>query len=99
VPALLGELQRRHPDVEIQMWPSPGGSLDLLEELGRGAIDVAFVSVIDDPPGVEVAELGSEALYLVGACELMPTRRPTVKLPDLAQPPSSTSQPGGAYGP
>ena len=85
VPALLGELHRRHPDVEIQMRPSPGGSLDLLEELGRGAIDVAFVSVIDDPPGVEITELGTEALYLVGARELMPARRRTVELPDLAE--------------
>ena len=85
VPALLGELHRRHPDVEIQMRPSPGGSLDLLEELGRGAIDVAFVSVIDDPPGVEIVELGTEALYLVGARELMPARRRTVSLTDLAE--------------
>jgi DNA-binding transcriptional LysR family regulator len=83
VPALLGELHRRHPDVEIQMRPSPGGSVALLEELGRGGIDIAFASVIDDPAGVDIAELGTEELYLVGARELMPARRTTVNLTDL----------------
>jgi len=85
VPALLGELHRRHPDVEIQMRRSTGGSVALLEELHRGGIDIAFASVIDDPADLDIAELGTEELYLVGARQLMPARRKTVNLTDLGE--------------
>src|SRR5947209_10118483 len=85
VPALLGELHRRHPDVEIQMRRPPGGSVALLEELHRGGIDIAFASVIDDPAGLDIAELATEELYFVGARQLMPARRKTVNLTDLGE--------------
>jgi DNA-binding transcriptional LysR family regulator len=84
IPALLGEFHRRHPDVEIQMRPAPGGSAALLEELRHGTIDIAFASAPDLPAGVETTELGSERLYLVGAKELMPGRRRTVELDTLS---------------
>jgi DNA-binding transcriptional LysR family regulator len=84
VPAVLGEFHRRHPHVEIEMRPSPGGSLALVDELKRGGIDIAFASVMDDPVGVTTTELGVEELYLVGVKELLPPARARMDLSDLA---------------
>lgn len=84
LPALLGELHRRHPGVEIQMRPSPGGSVRLLEELKRGDLDIAFVAMTDDPAGLTITELGVEELHLVGNAELLPPRRARVELSGLS---------------
>jgi DNA-binding transcriptional LysR family regulator len=81
---LLGRFHRQHPDVEIQIRPSAGGSQALLEELKHGGIDIAFVSVIDDPVGVSTDELGVEDLHLFGTPELLPARRARVQLRTLA---------------
>jgi DNA-binding transcriptional LysR family regulator len=85
VPDLLGEFHRRHPAVEIQVRPSTGGSLALAAELQRGGIDIAFVSLTEDPPGVSTTELAVEDLHLVGAAELLPPRRARVELSDLSE--------------
>ena len=85
IPALLGEFHHRHPNVEIQMRPAPGGSAALLEEVRHGTIDIAFTAAPELPAGVETTELGTEELYLVGAKELMPARRRTVKLDTLSE--------------
>ena len=85
VPALLGRFHRRHPNVEIQIRPSPGGSHALLEELKHGGIDIAFVSVIEDPVGVTTTELGVEDLYLVGTKDLLPSGRASVELSELSE--------------
>ena len=81
--ALLGEFHRRHPDVEIQMRPSPGGSQAMLDELKRGEVDIVFASVMDEPPGVTTTELGVENLCVVGAKELLAPRRARVELSEL----------------
>ncbi len=82
---LLGRFHRQHPEVEIQVQPSAGGSQVLVEELRRGGIDIAFVSLMEDPVGVSTAELGVEDLHLVGMAELLPPRRARVELSSLAQ--------------
>jgi DNA-binding transcriptional LysR family regulator len=82
---LLGTFHRQHPDVEIQIRPSAGGSQALIEELKHGGIDIAFVSVMDDPVGVSMSELGVEELHLVGTAELLPPRRARVELSRLAE--------------
>jgi DNA-binding transcriptional LysR family regulator len=84
VPELLGEFHRQHPAVEIQVRPSAGGSLALAAELRSGTIDVAFVSLREDPPGVSSTELATEELHLVGAPELLPRGRARLELSDLA---------------
>jgi DNA-binding transcriptional LysR family regulator len=83
IAGLLGEFHRRHPAVELQVRPSAGGSLALAAELQHGGIDIAFVSLREDPPGVSSTELAVEELHLVGAAELLPPRRARVKLSDL----------------
>jgi DNA-binding transcriptional LysR family regulator len=84
---LLGRFHRLHPDVEIQLKPSAGGSLALLEDLKRGDVDLAFVSVTGDPSGVSTTELGVEDLHLVGAAPQLPSRRARVELSQLAEAP------------
>jgi DNA-binding transcriptional LysR family regulator len=81
---LLGRFHRQHPDVEIQIRPSAGGSQALVEELKHGGIDIAFVSVMEDPVGVSTDELGVEDLHLFGTPELLPARRARVQLRTLA---------------
>jgi DNA-binding transcriptional LysR family regulator len=81
---LLGRFHRQHPDVDIQVRPSAGGSVALVEELKRGSLDIAFVSLIDTPAGVTTTELGVEDLHLVGRPELLPARRARIELSDLA---------------
>ncbi len=81
---LLGEFHRLHPAVEIQVRPSTGGSLALATELQHGGIDIAFVSLREDPPGVSTTELAVEELHLVGAAALLPRQRARVELSDLS---------------
>ncbi len=81
---LLGSFHRQHPEVDIQVRPSAGGSTALVEELKRGSLDIAFVSLIDTPAGVTTTELGVEDLHLVGRPELLPARRARIELSDLA---------------
>jgi DNA-binding transcriptional LysR family regulator len=81
---LLGEFHRQHPAVEIQVRPSAGGSLALAAELQHGGIDIAFVSLREDPPGVSTTELAVEELHLVGAAEQLPRQRAPVELSDLS---------------
>jgi DNA-binding transcriptional LysR family regulator len=85
VPDLLGEFHRRHPAVEIQVQPSAGGSVALMAELKRGGIDIAFVSLQEDPPGVSTTELDIEDLHLVGTAELLPPGRARVELSELSE--------------
>jgi DNA-binding transcriptional LysR family regulator len=85
IPALLGDFHRRHPHVEIQVGPSAGGSVTLVEELKRGRTDIAFVSLIEDPVGVSTTELGVEDLYLVGSARLLPPSRAAIELSALSE--------------
>jgi DNA-binding transcriptional LysR family regulator len=82
---LLGRFHRQHPDVEIQVRPSAGGSQALVEDLRGGGIDIAFVSVMEDPIGVSTTELGVEDVHLVGTAELLPPERARVELSGLAE--------------
>jgi DNA-binding transcriptional LysR family regulator len=84
VPALLGRFHREHPQVEIEMRPSAGGSQALVQELRRGGIDIAFVSLVEDPPGVSATQLAVEDLLLVGTPELLPRRRGRIELSGLS---------------
>jgi DNA-binding transcriptional LysR family regulator len=85
IAGLLGEFHRRHPAVELQVRPSAGGSAALAAELQHGGLDIAFVSLHEDPSGVSCTELAVEELHLVGAPELLPGRRARLELSDLSE--------------
>jgi DNA-binding transcriptional LysR family regulator len=77
VPGLLGAFHRQHPEVEIQVRPSVGGSAALVEELRQGGIDIAFIALVDPPSGVTAIPMGSEDLVVVTTPEqALPGRRP-----------------------
>jgi DNA-binding transcriptional LysR family regulator len=82
---LLGTFHRQHPDVELQLRPSAGGSQALVEDLRRGSIDIAFVSAMENPVGVTTTELGVEDLHVVGVAELLPPQRAKVELSTLSE--------------
>jgi DNA-binding transcriptional LysR family regulator len=83
VPGLLGQFHRQHPGVEIQVRPAAGGAAALLEELRRGALDIAFIALFDAPAGVTAVPLGSEDLFLVAAPERSPSGRGPIPLEGL----------------
>ena len=84
VSGLLGRFHEEHPDVEIQIRPSVGGSAALVDELRHGGTDIAFVSLPDDPPSVVATPLGVEELLLVGRPDRLPSGRGSVKLDAIA---------------
>jgi DNA-binding transcriptional LysR family regulator len=84
VPGLLGRFHREHPQVEIEMRPSPGGSQALVQELKRGGTDIAFVALLEDPVGVSSTQLAVEELYVLGAPQLLPRRRGKIELAELS---------------
>jgi DNA-binding transcriptional LysR family regulator len=65
VPRLLGDFHREHPNVEIEIRPAIGGSAAMLEDLRSGALDIAFIAVVDLPRQVNVEPLAEEELVLV----------------------------------
>jgi DNA-binding transcriptional LysR family regulator len=85
IAGLLGEFHHQHPAVEIQVRPSTGGSLALAADLQHGGIDIAFVSLREDPPGVSTTELAVEELHLVGAPRQLPRQRARIELRDLSE--------------
>jgi DNA-binding transcriptional LysR family regulator len=84
VSELLGAFHRRHPEVEIQMRPSPGGSQAMLDELRHGGFDIVFAAVTDDPIGATTSDLGVEDFYVVGAKDLLPAGRARLGLGELS---------------
>jgi len=83
LPALLGRFHRQHPGVEIQVRPAAGGSAALLEELRQGTLDIAFIALPERPSGINLRQLGSEDLVLVGAPDQLPPGRRPVSLAAL----------------
>jgi DNA-binding transcriptional LysR family regulator len=66
LPLLLGQFHRQHPGVTLHLLAAPSGSAGLVEQLGEGRIDLAFVSMPGElPAGVRLRELTHEPLELV----------------------------------
>jgi DNA-binding transcriptional LysR family regulator len=65
VPAVLREFHRRHPKARISL--QVGASDELVERVGRGEIEVAFLGIpaTARPRGVNARELGRERLVAV----------------------------------
>ncbi|MGB7236688.1 MAG: LysR family transcriptional regulator [Rhodococcus sp. (in: high G+C Gram-positive bacteria)] len=66
LPAVLGEYHRRYPGVQLLASAAPSGTRGLLEAVGDGRLDLAFVSQPGvRPAGVEMRELARSVLDLV----------------------------------
>lgn len=85
VPGLLGRFHEDHPDVDIQIRPSVGGSAALVEDLRQGGADIAFVSLPGDLSGLAVTPLGEEELLLVGRRDRLPAGRGPIKLTAIGE--------------
>src|SRR6201987_3015264 len=74
VPPVLGAYRRQYPDVELALQPS--NSAHLLETLGSGEIDLAFVGSEAPPPGVSVlAEIPDELVLIASQAHPFAGRR------------------------
>src|SRR6201987_5910199 len=74
VPLVLGAYRRQYPDVELALQPS--NSAHLLETLGSGEIDLAFVGSEAPPPGVSVlAEIPDELVLIASQAHPFAGRR------------------------
>jgi DNA-binding transcriptional LysR family regulator len=63
---VLGRFHRSHPEVEIRLFATAGGSRALVEALTTGRLDLALVSLPDAaPPGVIAREVARSPLDLV----------------------------------
>lgn len=85
LPRLLGEYHRRHPQVEIRMVSSAGGSPGLAQSLRARRLDLAFLSV-DMPSvnGLRLLPVASTTLMLVVPTGHRLATRPSIRLGDVA---------------
>jgi DNA-binding transcriptional LysR family regulator len=80
VPPILGAYRRQYPNVELAL--QPGTSARVLESLGRGEIDLAFVGSESLPAGVSIlAEIPDEVVLIASRAHLFAGRR--IKREDL----------------
>lgn len=84
IASLLTSFHRLHPGVEIRPRPAIGGSSALVEEVRRGQLDMAFVSMPGEtPPGLSMTVLASEPFLLACAPDQLPGAPPVMALEDL----------------
>lgn len=60
---LLSDFRLAHPGVEVRLVQS--GSALLVEQVRAGALDVAFVAVVEPPDGIAFSALSSEPMLLL----------------------------------
>ena len=74
VPLVLGAYRRQYPNVGLSL--QPGNSARVLEALGCGEIDLAFVGDEALPPGVNIlAEIPDEVVLIASRAHLFAGRR------------------------
>lgn len=85
VASLLARFHGLHPGVEIRTRPAVGGSVALAEEVRRGHLDCAFVSLPSGvPAGLAIRPLASEPFLLLAAPDRLPADGRDLTLGDLA---------------
>jgi len=94
LPGIMGEFHRRHPDVDLRLGPSPGGSTGLVEEVRQGRLDVAFHGLPETVPDLLTRHLVDSPFRAV-----LPEGHPhagdrSVSLADLADEPWVDSRAG-----
>lgn len=86
LPRLLGAFHRSHRGVEIKLALSANGSPGLIQALGQGRLDAAFVSLIGSPPrGLRLELVASTRLLLAVPGNHQLAQRTSVSIRDLAR--------------
>lgn len=80
--SLLAQFREEFPGVDVQL--SQGNSLQLLERVKEGSLDIAVLPMVERQPGVETIVLAREPLTLVCAPRHPLARRRSVALAELA---------------
>ena len=84
VASLLARFHDLHPGVEIRTRPAVGGSVALAEEVRRGRLDCAFVSLPGGiPSGLSITPLASEPFFLIAAPDRLPGDGTDLTIRDL----------------
>jgi DNA-binding transcriptional LysR family regulator len=84
VASLLARFHDLHPGVEIRTRPAIGGSVALAEDVRRGRLDCAFISLPGGvPTGLSITPLASEPFYLIAAPGHLPRAGVDLTLRDL----------------
>lgn len=85
LPGIMGEFHRRHPDVDLRLGPSPGGSTGLVEDVRQGRLDIAFHGLPEAVPDLLTRHL-VDSPFLAVLPEGHPlARRRSIALADLAE--------------
>src|SRR5699024_2927871 len=84
VPAAIARLHTRHPRVEVTLREAP--TLDLVDDLEAGGLDLAFVALDESPltAGLETLAEYPETLTLIAGTGHPLAQRSTVRLQELA---------------
>jgi DNA-binding transcriptional LysR family regulator len=84
LPHLLARLGAEHPDIEVRLRTSPGGSRGLAEQLVNRELDLAFLSFPGPTPtGLDIVELSARPLRLVVSAEHELAKKKVVTLQGL----------------
>lgn len=86
LPSVVAAYRKKHPDVKFLL--HQGNVNKLLEDMGKGEIDLAFVSpVVEDKPEVIGKKLFTEALYAIIPAGHPLAERTSIRLNELARDP------------
>jgi DNA-binding transcriptional LysR family regulator len=84
IASLFARFHRLYPGVDLRTRPSVGGSTAMAEELRRGQLEAAFVSLPGTPPpGLSMTPLASEPIVLIAALGRLPDGGRTMAISDL----------------
>lgn len=85
LPSLIAQFHGQHPGVEVRL--CQGSPTHLLEKIGAGRLDLAFLPLCDPPNGIVTTLIACEALVLVCASDHRLAGRANVPLAALREEP------------
>jgi DNA-binding transcriptional LysR family regulator len=65
LPGIMGEFHLRHPLVDLRLGPSPSGSTGLADDVRLGRVDVAFMGLPGQLPGLQYQRLAVSPFVVV----------------------------------
>ncbi|MBY3321387.1 LysR family transcriptional regulator [Rhizobium laguerreae] len=87
IPALAGDFHRRHPDVQLRLEAARRGTDELVERLGDGSVDIAFVGSNLTDKRLRVIPIRSYKLQLIIPSSHSLAKQRSATLDQIAQEP------------